>query len=73
MLLAHSKQGIRIAEKDVLYNYTDSTTMIISSFGKPFHVGEKMHPLRLEALIGACLKLESFVVDFIVSTSMYCY
>lgn len=32
-----------------------------------------MHLLALEALIGACLKLESFVVNFEVSTSMYCY
>jgi hypothetical protein len=32
-----------------------------------------MHPLTLEALIGTCLKLKSFVVDFATSTSMYYY
>ncbi len=33
----------------------------------------KARVATLEALIGACLKLESFVVDFVASTSMYCY
>jgi len=32
-----------------------------------------VHPQTLEALIGACLKSESFVVDFAMSTSMYYY
>jgi hypothetical protein len=32
-----------------------------------------MHPLTFETLIGACSKLESFVVDFITSTGMYYY
>jgi hypothetical protein len=30
-----------------------------------------MHPMTLEALIGACLKSESFVVDFVASIGMY--
>jgi len=47
--------------------------MTLSSSGKPFHVGKEMHPLTLEALIGACLKPKSFVVDFAMSFSMYCY
>jgi hypothetical protein len=46
--------------------------MKISSFGKPFHAGKEMHVLTLEALIGACSKLESFVVDYITLTGMYC-
>jgi len=32
-----------------------------------------MCPLTLKALIGACSKLESFVVDFTMSTRMYSY
>jgi hypothetical protein len=32
-----------------------------------------MHLLTLEALIGVCSKLKSFVVDFTTSTSMYYY
>jgi hypothetical protein len=32
-----------------------------------------MHPLIFEALIGACSKPESFVVDFITSIGMYSY
>jgi len=28
------KQGIKVVEEDVLYNWFDSTTMTISSFGK---------------------------------------
>jgi len=32
-----------------------------------------MHPLTFEALIRACSKLESFVVDFIASIGMYYY
>jgi hypothetical protein len=47
--------------------------MIVSSFRKPFHVGKEVHPLTFEALIGACLKPESFVVDFAMSTGMYYY
>jgi hypothetical protein len=47
--------------------------MIVSSSGKPFHVGKEMHPLILEALIGACLKPKLFVVDFAISTNMYCF
>jgi hypothetical protein len=67
------KQGIKVVEEDVLYNWFDSTTMTISSFGKPFHVGKKLHDLTLEALIRACLKPKSFVVDYATSTGMYCY
>jgi hypothetical protein len=47
--------------------------MIVSSFGKSFHVGKEVRPLTLEALIGACLKSESFVVDFVTSIGMYYY
>jgi hypothetical protein len=47
--------------------------MIVSSFGKPFRVNKEMHPLTLEALIEACSKLKSSSIDFITSTSMYCY
>jgi hypothetical protein len=32
-----------------------------------------MHLLTFEALIGACSKPKSFVVDFITSTGIYCY
>jgi hypothetical protein len=32
-----------------------------------------MHPLTLEALIGTCSKLKSFVVNFATSTGMYYY
>jgi hypothetical protein len=60
-------------KEDVLYNWTDSTTMIVSSSRKPFRAGNEMHPLTLEALIGACSKLKSFVVNFATSTCMYCY
>jgi hypothetical protein len=41
--------------------------------GNPFRVGKKMHPLTLEALIGTCSKMKSFVVDFATSTGMYYY
>jgi hypothetical protein len=34
-----------------MYNWTNRTTMIVSSFGKPFRVNKEMHPLTLEALI----------------------
>jgi len=47
--------------------------MTISSFGKPFCVSEEMHALTLEALIGACSKPESFVVDYVTLTGMYYY
>ncbi len=60
-------------EEDVLYNWIDSTTMIVSSFGKPFRARKKMHPLTLEAMIGARLMPKSFIVDFATSVSMYYY
>jgi hypothetical protein len=47
--------------------------MIVSSSWKPFCASKKMHPLTFEALIGACSKPKSFVVDFTTSTNMYCY
>jgi len=47
--------------------------MTISSSKKPFCASKEMHPLTLEALIGTCSKLKSFVVDFATSTSMYYY
>jgi hypothetical protein len=53
-----------------MYNWTDSTTMTVSSFRKPFHVGKYLHVLTLEALIGACSKLESVVIDYAMSTNM---
>ncbi len=46
------------------YNWTDNTIMTVSSSKRPFCASKEMHPLTLEALIGACLKLKSFVVDF---------
>ncbi len=54
-------------------NWIDNTTMTVSSSGKPFHANKKMHPLTLEALIGACSKLKSFVVDFTTLIGMYYY
>jgi hypothetical protein len=51
-------------EEDVVYNWTSSSTMTLSRSRKPFHVAKEMHPLTLEALIGACSKLGSFVLDF---------
>jgi hypothetical protein len=47
--------------------------MTFSSFGKPFHVAKEMHLLTPEALMGACSKLRSFVVDFTTSIGMYCF
>jgi hypothetical protein len=47
--------------------------MRVSSSGKPCHVNKEMHPPTFETLIGACSKLESFVVDFVTSTNMYYY
>ncbi len=47
--------------------------MRVSSFRKPCRANKEMHPLTLEALIGACLKLKSFVVDFATSIGMYYY
>jgi hypothetical protein len=67
------EQGIKVVEEDVLYNWTNSTIMTISSSRKPLRVGKELHPLTFEALIGAYSKLESFVVDFVMSTGMYCY
>jgi hypothetical protein len=47
------------------------------TFGEDPHTFEfqakEMHILTLEALIGACLKLESFVVDFTVLIGIYYY
>ncbi len=51
-------------EEDVVYNWTSSNTMTLSRSRKPFHVAKEMHPLTLEALIRACSKLGSFVLDF---------
>jgi hypothetical protein len=59
-------------EEDVLYNWINNTTMTVSSCGKPFRAGKKMHPLTLEALIGTCLKSKPFVVDFATSIDMHC-
>ncbi len=47
--------------------------MTLSSFGMPYCAGKEMHLLTLETLIGACSKLESFVVNFITSIDMYYY
>jgi hypothetical protein len=47
--------------------------MTISNSKKPFCASKEMHPLTLEALIGTCSKLKSFVVDFATSTGMYYY
>ncbi len=57
-------------EEDVFYNCIDNNTMTLSSYGKPFHVAKEMHPFTLEALIRACSKLGSFVVNFATLTSM---
>jgi len=67
------EQGIMVMEEDVMYNWTNSTKMIVSSFEKPFCVGKKMHPLTLEASIKVRSKPKSFFVDFATSTGMYCY
>jgi len=64
---------IRVVKEDVLYNWTNSSTIQFQILGNHFRVGKEMHPLTLEALIGACSKLESFVIDFATSTSMYYY
>jgi len=64
------EQGIRVVEEGVFYNCIDNNTMTLSNFGKPFRVAKEMHPLALEALIGACSKLGSFVVDFATLTGM---
>jgi hypothetical protein len=47
--------------------------MIVSSFRKPFCASKEMHTLTFKPSIGACSKLESFVIDFATSTGMYCY
>jgi hypothetical protein len=57
-------------EENILYNCTDNNTMTLLIFRKPFHVAKEMHPLTLEALMGACSKFRSFVVDFATLTGM---
>jgi hypothetical protein len=47
--------------------------MIVSNYGKPFCASKEMHPMTLEALIGACSKPKSFVANFATSIGMYCY
>jgi hypothetical protein len=64
------EHGIRLVEEDILYNCTDNNTMTFSISGKPFHVAKEMHPITLEALMGACSKFTSFVVDFTTLTGM---
>jgi hypothetical protein len=67
------EHGIKVVKKDVLYNWTDNTTMKVSSSRKPFYAGKEMHLLTLEALTGTCSMPKSFVVNFVTSTGMYVY
>ncbi len=73
LLLAWSSRGLGLQREMFFYNWINSTTMRVLSSRKPFCASKEMHLLTLEALIGACLKLKSFVVDFATSTNMYCY
>ncbi len=64
------KHGIKVADEDILYNWTDNNIITFSSSGKPLYVAKEMHPLILEALIGTCSKSKSFVIDFVTSTNI---
>jgi hypothetical protein len=44
----HIGAGIRVLEEDILYNWIDSSTMTLSSSGKPLYVAKEMHPFTLK-------------------------
>ncbi len=65
------QKDINVQEEDVIYNWMDMSSMMMSKVGKPFWVAKEIHSFMLQALIGVCSKAGSFVIDLFASTSLH--
>jgi hypothetical protein len=68
ILMGLRNQGVTVPSGTTQRN---SYPMKLLCFGKPFCATKEMHVLMLQALIGVCLKLGSFVVNLATSINLY--
>lgn len=65
------QKGINVLEKDVLYNWTDMSSLSMSKTRKPFRASREFHPLTFHVFIEVCSRVRSFIVDLSTSTSLF--
>jgi hypothetical protein len=65
------KKDINVQEEEVIYNWMDMSSTMMSTVGKPFWVAKEMHSFMLQALIGVCSKAGSFVIDLSTSIGLH--
>lgn len=65
------QKDINVQEEDVIYNWMDMSSMMMSKVGQPFWVAKEMHSFMLQALIGVCSKVGSFVTNLSASTCLH--
>ncbi len=57
------QKGVNVWNEDVLYNYTDVSSMSKSKNGRPFRAAKEIHLVILQALIEVYYQLRSLVMD----------
>ncbi len=57
------QKGVNVQNEEVLYNYTDASSMSKSKNGKPFRAAKEIHHVTLQALIEVCSQSKSLVAD----------
>jgi hypothetical protein len=57
------ERGINHEAKDVLYDYTNATSMTRSQIGQAFRATKEFHVVKLQVCINVCLPLDFVVVD----------
>lgn len=63
------ERGINHEVEDVLYNYTNATSMTQSQTKQAFKAMKEFHVITLQAFIDVCLPLDFVVVDLNCGTS----
>jgi hypothetical protein len=66
-----SHKGINVRKEDVMYNYTNKSSMIKSKTRRLFWVAKEVHLVILQALIEVCSPSGSLVVDLSVSIGLF--
>lgn len=64
-------KGINVPKEDVIYNWTDMSSMTMSKAKKLFWATKKVHSPMLQAFSEVCSKAGSFVVDLFASTCLH--
>ncbi len=67
------QKGVNVQNENLLYNYTDVSSMNNSKNGRPFWAAKEIYPMTLQALIEVCFQLRSLVVNLSTSIGSFTF